>query len=321
MSFFGIIFLSLSLVPGHSIFSAISKFLLQSSIVEPLCHGLFAPIIALLIILIYWYILSCGIVYLYDQIKDLWQKSIIQKPLLIVIIAASVIVIGYKIISLFTSTTDWFCGDPIVFSYKGELVTYGTVESLGRCWLDRNLGASRRAKGYDDEQAYGDLFQWGRLDDGHQDRNSVATTTLSSSNNPGHSEFIYGMDDPYDWRDPQNDNLWQGVSGINNPCPNGWRLPTRTEWKTEQASWDGGYLDGNDYDKFGAYWSPLKLTTAGKRFYHTSEVTSTPEARARGHYWSSTINTDGEIYYMQYRGDTIWPSARAFGLPVRCIKD
>jgi uncharacterized protein (TIGR02145 family) len=37
---------------------------------------------------------------------------------------------------------------------------------------------------------------------------------------------------PYDWRVPQNDNLWQGVDGTNNPCPEGWRIPTQTEWAT-----------------------------------------------------------------------------------------
>ena len=27
----------------------------------------------------------------------------------------------------------------------------------------------------------------------------------------------------------QNDNLWQGVNGVNNLCPSGFRLPTSTE--------------------------------------------------------------------------------------------
>ena len=116
---------------------------------------------------------------------------------------------------------DWSCGDSVTFTYKGSSVTYGTVESQGKCWLDRNLGASRVATAYNDSQAYGDLFQWGRLDDGHQDRTSATTTATSSTDDPGHSNFIYGMGDPYDWRDPQNDNLWQGNGAINDPCPPG----------------------------------------------------------------------------------------------------
>jgi len=114
-----------------------------------------------------------------EKIKQ--QKGVIQIPLLIGIIVASVIlgaVIGYKMIPLsnittqFTTTTiattittqptvitDWSCGDSVTFTYKGDIVTYGTVESQGRCWMDRNLGASRVAITYNDFEAQGDLFQ------------------------------------------------------------------------------------------------------------------------------------------------------------------
>ncbi|MDD3488139.1 MAG: hypothetical protein PHH35_02190 [Candidatus Pacebacteria bacterium] len=73
----------------------------------------------------------------------------------------------------------------------------------------RNLGASRVVQSSTDSSAYGDLFQWGRGNGGHQLRTSGTTKTLSSTDNPGHDDFIYGMNNfPYDWRDPQNDNLW-----------------------------------------------------------------------------------------------------------------
>lgn len=102
---------------------------------------------------------------------------------------------------------------------------------------------------YPSDCSYGDLFQWGRLDDDHQDRTSGTRTDLSSSDTPTTSDFIYGMGNPYDWRNPQNDNLWQRDGGINDSCPSGWRLPTETEWDTERLSWSS-----NDYD--GAFASP-----------------------------------------------------------------
>ena len=113
------------------------------------------------------------------------------------------------------------CGDEVIFNYRGEEVKYGKVENseTGRCWMDLNLGASRAATAPDDDEAYGDLFQWGRLDDGHQDRTSSTTSTLSSTDNPGHGDFILAPDSPYDWRSTQNDDLWQGDGGINDPCP------------------------------------------------------------------------------------------------------
>lgn len=45
----------------------------------------------------------------------------------------------------------------------------------------------------------------------------------------GHGDFILEPNVPYDWRNPKNDNLWHGVSGTNNPCPTGFRLPTERE--------------------------------------------------------------------------------------------
>jgi hypothetical protein len=47
--------------------------------------------------------------------------------------------------------------------------TYSTVTTAtGRIWMDRNLGATRVALSSTDTEAYGDYYQWGRPEDGHQ---------------------------------------------------------------------------------------------------------------------------------------------------------
>jgi hypothetical protein len=46
----------------------------------------------------------------------------------------------------------------------------------GRVWLDRNLGATQVATSFDDSAAYGDLYQWGRAKDGHEDRTRNSTS-------------------------------------------------------------------------------------------------------------------------------------------------
>lgn len=56
--------------------------------------------------------------------------------------------------------------------------------------MDRNLGATRAATSSTDAASYGDLYQWERGADGHQLRNSIIITTLSNSDQPGHSMFI-----------------------------------------------------------------------------------------------------------------------------------
>lgn len=95
--------------------------------------------------------------------------------------------------------------------------------------MDRNLGATQVATSITDAASYGDLYQWGRGADGHQIRTSATTTSLSSADAPGNGNFIKAGP-PYDWRNPQKDILWQGVNGVNNPCPSGHQLPTDTEW-------------------------------------------------------------------------------------------
>ena len=207
------------------------------------------------------------------------------------------------------------CGDSVTFTYKGKTVTYGTVYSpaTGKCWLDRNLGASRVATAYNDSLAYGDLFQWGRLDDGHQTRTSGTTNTLSSTDNPGHSNFILGPNSPHNWRSPQNDNLWQGVSGINNPCPSGWRIPTSAEWDTERASWSQ-----QNYN--GAFASPLKLTAGGYR-YSGNGLLGIGVGNC-GFYWSSTVSGALASYWAFNSSNADMHSYdRAFGFSVRCLKD
>jgi hypothetical protein len=177
--------------------------------------------------------------------------------------------------------------------------------------MDRNLGASRVPTSMTDEQAYGDLYQWGRDTDGHEKRNSGTTSTLSSSDSPGHGSFILAPSSPYDWRSPQNANLWQGVSGVNNPCPAGFRLPTDTEWETERASWGG-----NNYT--GAYNSPLKLVPAGSRLRYNGTLNNADS----GLYWSGTV--DGSfsgLLYFDSGNAYMHSSNRANGFSVRCLED
>ena len=187
-----------------------------------------------------------------------------------------------------------------------------TVTSAGRVWMDRNLGAFRVAQSEDDYQAYGWMYQWGRLADGHEMPHSPTTTTLSSGNVPGHGDFITTSLSPYDWRDEPNDDLWQGVSGINNPCPAGFRLPTETELEIERASWSSN-------NSAGAFASPLKLVLAGNRNYSTGTVSP---GGSVGSYWSSTVNGSYALILNFGGAHTIMGSSfRAFGLSVRCIKD
>jgi hypothetical protein len=178
--------------------------------------------------------------------------------------------------------------------------------------MDRNLGASQVATSSTDPASYGDLYQWGRGADGHQLRTSATTTTLSGTDVPGHGDFIVPSGNPIDWRSPQNDNLWQGETGVNNPCPTGFRIPTEVEWNEEIASW-------SSLDAAGAFASPLKLPAAGGRSRYSGLLSSVGFS---GVYWSSTT-VDGlysrALYYNL--NAEVGNFFRASGMSCRCIKD
>jgi uncharacterized protein (TIGR02145 family) len=197
----------------------------------------------------------------------------------------------------------------------------------GKTWMDRNLGANRAATLSSDPESYGSLYQWGRGSDGHQCVNrfagdgvttSATTTTLSSSDTPQHGNFILTSTSPSDWRSPQNNNLWQGVSGTNNPCPTGYRLPTETELNNERLSWVQAPISSTN-NRVGAFASPLKLPVAGYRTFSSGQL---GVVGTYGYYWSSTIfSTNARFLSFDSTGANLLTSQRATGFSVRCLKD
>ena len=202
-----------------------------------------------------------------------------------------------------------------VFGPSGPTIIVDVVNpKTGKTWMDRNLGASRAATSSTDAASYGDLYQWGRGADGHQLRTSTTTTSLSSSNQPGNGNFILAPNGPSDWRNAQNDNLWQGVNGVNNPCPSGYRLPTEAELEEERVSW-------NANTSVGAFASPLKLPMAGSRDYSNGGLV-TGGTSDHGFYWSSTVNaTSSRNLYFLSNDTYMLRTQRAVGQSIRCIKN
>jgi uncharacterized protein (TIGR02145 family) len=193
----------------------------------------------------------------------------------------------------------------------------------GKTWLNNNLGANyanttngafnpaAQASSSTDANAYGSLFQWGRYSDGHEFRTSGTTagpiaTPWTSTN------FITNSTTPIDWRTPQDNNLWQGVSGTNNPCPIGYRLPDSTELNKQRLSWSAN-------TSVGAYGSPLKLPRAGLRFYSDGSLST---VGTYGFYWGSKVSSTFARYLYFNSSSALMNSVnRAHGFSVRCLKD
>jgi hypothetical protein len=247
---------------------------------------------------------------------------------------------GVEVKSAYTGAVG---AETVTFSYNGQTITYGTIISsiTQKKWLDRNLGATRAAQSITDYVAYGDLFQWGRSADGHQfvtrtgltdaDATGVSPMTstvapyeTSSTDVPPNSKFIIvkGGTTPRDWRDPQNNQLWQGVNGTNNPCPTGWRIPTLTEFKEEV------FQNGSDA------FARLKLTLTGQRYGNDGTINDSNY----GAYWSSTTleftpGQFGSVYGVGFNTTALhvdygdpdpnqgFYDVRRTGKALRCIKN
>lgn len=179
----------------------------------------------------------------------------------------------------------------------------------GETWMDRNLGAIQIATSFDDVNAYGDLYQWGRNTDGHQIRTSSTTSILSTTNSPNHSDFILANSD---WLTVSDDNLWQGVNGINNPCPLGFRLPTEAELEAERLSWTSN-------DAAGAFASPLKLTIGGARSRMSGAIGNV--GTFVGYRTSDLNGLQSRMLGISLTTSLMGDRDRADGNCVRCIQD
>lgn len=194
------------------------------------------------------------------------------------------------------------------------------VSATGETWMDRNLGATREATAVDDHLAYGCLFQWGRGNDGHADiewTSSTAGTPVNGTTNiasttddPGHSLFI-----TTGWRTPlpapSTTTLWQGVNGTNNPCPTGYRIPTRTEYSVESSNVQS--LSGNT--------SHTSFFTYFKQPAGPSRSALGPISATAG-YWTSTPTSAGYAYQVRPKPSfNLGNHNIRNGYSIRCIKD
>jgi len=190
-------------------------------------------------------------------------------------------------------------------------------------WATRNLETHGTFVG--NPKDFGGLFQWGRRGDGHEQRDSPTTETLSSSDVPGHGNFIIIFDSPFDWRDPQNDNLWGNPKTANDPCPQGWRVPTVAEIRTltntnnvssEWTTTNG--VNGRTFTDINTD-NAIFLPAVGLRGYTTGSLSL---AGSQGSYWSASGNMFSAWGLAFNRHSVLEThSVRANGWSVRCVAE
>lgn len=209
------------------------------------------------------------------------------------------------------------------FLTADETIIEEVTSATSKIWMDRNLGAYTSDRtppssaGGTDCWAYGNLYQWGRNNDGHEDRTSSLTTGPVEAGNEG-SDFITVIGFPFDWLSTPDATRWghptDSGKGVHDPCPDGYRLPTEAELNEERSSWGV-----SDNDREGAINSPLKLPVAGYRSNNSGGLTFVGSI---GRYWSSAVSfSNARILNFDSSLASMNNFFRVGGATVRCIKD
>ena len=171
--------------------------------------------------------------------------------------------------------------------------------------MDRNLGAVVNAaqKGHN-----GLLYQWGRKDPFPAPLNNGTTTRYTTNPaDPAVHTYVHDMatiaasianpttlysPDSGSW-DSANEAAWSDSKNIYDPCPPGWRVPSREDYNN---------LTFNEYDSdMNAYQekhSGLWFHGVGRTYWST---TSEPddwvfESATNGHYWTTGSGTNLAYY-------------------------
>ena len=231
----------------------------------------------------------------------------------------------------FRTTAD---ANQVTFTYNGATVTYGVITSpvTGRKWLDRNLGASQVATAYDRFYglwafvSMGTSGRWAPVSEFQLakpwQRCECKDKDIGYDRCAGHSSFITPDNTVqqngvwvYDWRSDQNTNRW--AINSQGACPTGWHVPTAAEWDAETG-----------ITNLATAFSQLKLTAAGFRygdFDGSGREGTVRNVGAFAYYWSSSVWPSGKGF-SSYKDISSNSSnmdliGRAYGIPVRCIKD
>ena len=244
--------------------------------------------------------------------------------------------------------------------YLGEGIALPAGEGKTIIWAPVNCGyepANRSYKGY----PYGKLYQWGRkYGQGYKDGNYEDATYPSGDNwlTTGSVEMSAGQSaenkDKFfcKWLEtPPANNLWnKGTEEIPakteyDPCPEGWRVPTETEFFTlvNTVTYNSilnispGQVD--EVKKGIWFYGKTNETTGSKIFFPFAGLVARPGSLdqdytmvyrgERGRYWASSdlISTVGialEMNEIQAVEDQIVVTAYepcSDGYSVRCIKE
>ena len=211
-------------------------------------------------------------------------------------------------------------------------------------FMAHNLGADESADPLEPSwRINGAYFQWGRKPvDTNRDKyntkpNNGPEGFAAAPTGPGASEANDGT--VANWSNtPAADGAWNLTEGSpvktsNDPCPNGFRVPTRNEWASiysttpvnTQTNWSnvGTYSDSpTNYTAGKKVNNSLYLPASG---YRDPSDGSLSFHGFSGHYWTSTLGEPGAYFGLRFDSSSeVNPASYSNpfrGFSVRCVAE
>jgi uncharacterized protein (TIGR02145 family) len=218
-------------------------------------------------------------------------------------------------ISMNSFSQTFNCGDTLIDTRDGQ--KYPTVQIGGVCWMKKNLNYGTPVTSYTSTTFHSNMAN-----------NSVVEKYAYNNNNT--NLLTYGG--LYEWDELMNYTTTEGGQGI---CPNGWHVPSDTEWQTMIAAAGGtlitpnGGYGGNKLKNIGeGFGGGAGTNTSGFSAKHSGDRDSYGifyGLNFRSIFWTSTANGPGAYQYTLWaENDTIFRGGNAqkmTGFACRCLKD
>jgi uncharacterized protein (TIGR02145 family) len=205
------------------------------------------------------------------------------------------------------------CNLDVTVSYVCSAKVSATETKIFMCY---NLGAANTSAdpftpGW---EINGNYWQWGRLA-------AAAAGPTGSDAGQANDGAITG----WNTTNAPNGSWADGSKTANDPCPPGFRVPTKAQWDgvlANNTKTDVGTFSKNatNYGAGKKLGNNLMLPAAGFRNFGSGTLGN---RGSNGYYWSSTENGTNEAWtqYFFSTGAYMYYYTRSYGFSVRCIAE
>jgi len=184
--------------------------------------------------------------------------------------------------------------------------------SQWKAFMCHNLGADQSLDPFTPSRGInGSYYQWGKS-------TPVATVDSPSGTIAGWSNTGYNS---AGWSD--------GAKLADDPCPSGWRVPTKSEWEGVKANntitYIGNFASGNTYTSGIKIGTGLFLPAAGMRSATTGDNGTLRSHNDIGYYYSSSKNAGSNTGFMTFIFSSSMTNVSVFASghaeSIRCISE